>query len=67
MAFILPGNPFVLALPSGVSQRPLQQLPEATQRLDQPLPAVVNNNPSEDGMYAYYDVIFQKLLCCHNL
>ena len=57
----------MLAPPSGVSLQPLQPLPEATQGLDQPLPAIVNNNPSEDGMYAYYDVIFQKMLCCHNL
>ena len=67
MAFILPGNPFVFAPPSGVSQRPLQPLPETTRGGDEPLPAVVNNNTSKDGMYVYYDVIFQKLLCCHNL
>ena len=56
----------MLAPPSGVSQQPLQPLPEPTQGGGQPLPATVNNNPSEDGMYAYYDIIFQKLLCCHS-
>ena len=47
MAFTLPGNPFVFEPLSVVSQQPLQPM----QGLDQPLPAVVNNNPSEDGLY----------------
>ena len=49
MAFISSGNPFGLEPPSGVSQQPIQPM----QGLDQPLPAVVSSNPSEDSMYMF--------------